>query len=109
MPPRRGRVPRADGTGTRPYRRWTEETVVRELVTLYRQGVSITHRGLFEAGQRALIHVINYFGGFPRLRRLAGLPVPPRRWSQRDLEPEDVIKEIQRRHTACEPLAASRV
>jgi nucleotide-binding universal stress UspA family protein len=45
----------------------------------------------------------------PRLRRLAGLPPPPKRWQRSALSLEDVLRLIRQHHEQRQPLAASRV
>jgi hypothetical protein len=91
----------------RPY--WTQTTILREMLRLYRAGVALTQTGLFHAGEHSLLLAINYFGGFPRLRRLAELPPPPRQHKRNLLDAHAVLAEIRRRHAAGESLAASKV
>ena len=110
LPPRRGRQrnePRSGGTAANPH--WTEAKILRELYRLYRAGVALTQTGLFHAGEHSLLQAVNYFGGFPRLRRLAELPSPPRVHKRCELEAPDVLAEIRRRHEAGEPLAPSKI
>jgi hypothetical protein len=90
-------------------RRWTEDRVARALLELDRRGVPISQRGLIEAGERQLVQVINYFGGFRRARRAAGLPPPALQWQRCELQAADVLAEIQRRHAEDEPLAWSQI
>jgi hypothetical protein len=97
------RMPRS----SRP--QWTEATILREMLRLYRAGVALTQTGLFHAGEHSLLLAINYFGGFPRLRRLAELPPPPRQHKRCTLDGAAVVAEIRRRHAAGEPVAASKV
>ncbi|MDB4964939.1 MAG: hypothetical protein JWN44_628 [Myxococcales bacterium] len=88
---------------------WTEQKILREMLRLYRAGVALTQTALFHAGEHSLLLAINYFGGFPRLRRLAELPPPPRVHRRCALDEADVLAEIRRRHAAGEPLAPSKI
>lgn len=94
-------------------RKWSREAMKTELRQLHRAGVAITARALRDAGRHDVANAIRvYLGGFPRARRLAGIPDPPTTASGGRGEPWDadrVIDEIKERHGENLPLASSKV
>ncbi len=99
----------SDEAGPSSRRRWTEARVVEALIALSRRGVPLTFRGLRDAGEHRLFHMINHYGGLPRLRRLAGLPRPRRGWHRCSTTPDGVKREIRLRHERQQPLAWSAI
>jgi hypothetical protein len=99
------------GGKERTPRRWDEERIIAALRAIARRGVSISKRGLVEAGEHKLAQVINYFGGFRRVRRAAGLPPPPIRRSATSLPAGEDAEAIApaRQHSDAELLQHIRM
>lgn len=90
--------------------KWNKQRVLDEMRRLSRGGMVITRRNLEAAGRHDLVGAIGFHvGTLVRARRLARVPGPTYRPTERERWDEDrVIDEIMKRHRRGEALAMAK-